>query len=203
MIKKLNPLPIKQLVCFCCVAIILLHSNNNLYAQWATINPGQFNTTWWNRTPIRLIQTNLRKVDALMDVDAYVKTIEAAYANVVLLNAGGIVANYPTKLPFHYRNPFMKGDLVGTLLNRLHAKGIKVLGRFDVSKINETLAAQKPEWLYVGTDGKNVNYNGQVHTCVNGGYQQQYTFDILKETIQNYDLDGIFFNMPGYTTSRL
>ena len=136
-----------------------------------------------------------------MDVDAYVKTIEAASANVVLLNAGGIVANYPTKLPFHYRNPFKKGDLVGTPLNRLHAKGIKVLGRFDVSKINETLAAQKPEWLYVGTDGKNVNYNGQVHTCVNGGYQQQYTFDILKETIQNYDLDGIFFNMPGYTTS--
>ena len=89
----------------------------------------------------------------------------------------------------------------GDLLKNLHAKGIRVLGRFDVSKINETLAAKKPEWLYVGTDGKNVNYNGQVHTCVNGGYQQQYTFDILKETIDNYDLDGIFFNMPGYTTS--
>lgn len=40
-----------------------------------------------------------------------------------------------------------------------------------------------------------------MHTCVNGGYQQQYTFDILKETIENYNLDGIFFNMPGYTTS--
>jgi hypothetical protein len=136
-----------------------------------------------------------------MDVNAFVKSIEDASANVVLINVGGIVANYPTKLPYHYKNPYMKGDLVGDLLKRLHAKGVKVLGRFDVSKINETLAAKKPEWLYVGTDGKNVNYNGQVHTCVNGGYQQQYTFDILKETIQNYDLDGIFFNMPGYTTS--
>ena len=66
---------------------------------------------------------------------------------------------------------------------RLHAKGIKVLGRFDVSKLNETLAVKKPEWLYIGTDGKNVNYNGQVHTCVNGGYQQQYSFEILHEVI--------------------
>ena len=170
-------------------------------AQLPALDPGRYDNTWWNRTPIRLIQTNLREIDALMDVDAYVKSIEDASANVVLLNVGGIVANYPTALPFHYRNPYLKGDLVGELLKRLHAKGIRVLGRFDMSKLNETLAAQKPEWLYVGTDGQQVNYNGQVHTCVNGGYQQQYTFDILKETIRKYDLDGIFFNMPGYTTS--
>src|SRR5215210_5969423 len=184
-----------------CLVLLLLAINLNSFAQWSSINPGHYDTTWWNRTPIRLIQTNLREIDALMDVDAYVRSIEAASANVVLLNVGGIVANYPTKLPFHYKNTYMKGDLVGELLKRLHAKGIRVLGRFDVSKINETLAARKPGWLYVGTDGKNVNYNGQVHTCLNGGYQQQYTFDILKETIENYDLDGIFFNMPGYTTS--
>jgi hypothetical protein len=86
-------------------------------------------------------------------------------------------------------------------VKQLHAKGIKVIGRYDFSKINETLAAKKPGWLYVGTDGKNVNYNGQVHTCINGGYQQEYLFDILKEAITNYPLDGIFFNMIGYTTS--
>jgi len=173
----------------------------NSTAQLSSVNPGRYDTTWWNRTPIRLIQTNLREIDAMMDTDAFVKSIEDASANVVLVNVGGIVANYPTKLPFHYKNPYMKGDLTGDLLKKLHAKGIKVLGRFDVSKLNETLAAQKPEWLYVGTNGKNVNYNGQVHTCVNGGYQQQYSFDILQEVIANYDLDGIFFNMPGYTVS--
>ncbi len=183
------------------LVLLLPVLNPTVSAQWPSINPGRYDTTWWNRTPLRLIQTNLREIDALMDQDAFMKSIEDASANVVLINVGGIVANYPTKLPFQYKNPFMKGDLVGDLLKRLHAKGIRVLGRFDMSKINESLAAKKPEWLYVGTDGKNVNYNGQVHTCVNGGYQQQYTFDILKETIDNYDLDGIFFNMPGYTTS--
>ena len=61
------------------------------------------------------------------------------------------------------------------------------------------LPVKKPEWLYVGTDGKNVNYNGKVHTCVNGGYQQEYGFEILKEAITTYPLDAIFFNMGGYT----
>lgn len=166
----------------------------------SAIDPGRYDASWWNRAPFRLVQTNLREIDATMNVDAYVQSMVDASVNTVLINVGGIVANYPTRLPYHYRNPFMKGDLVGDLIKGLHAKGIKVLGRFDFSKINEKLAAQKPEWLYVGTDGKNVNYNGQVHTCINGGYQQQYGFDILKEAITTYPLDGIFFNMAGYVT---
>lgn len=166
----------------------------------SSIDAGRYDTTWWNRAPFRLIQTNLRETDAAMDVDAYVKSMVDASANVVLLNVGGIVANYPTKLPYQFRNTYMKGDLVGGLVKKLHEKGIRVIGRFDFSKINETLAAKKPDWLYVGTSG-NVNYNGQVHTCINGGYQQQYSLDILTEAITNYPLDGIFFNMIGYTTA--
>lgn len=136
-----------------------------------------------------------------MDTDAYVQSMVEASASVVLLNVGGIVANYPTKLPYHFRNPFMKGDLVGDLVEKLHDKGIKVVGRFDFSKLNETMAAKNPGWLYVGTNGQQVNYNGQVHTCINGGYQQEYSKEILKEAISAYPLDGIFFNMIGYTTS--
>ncbi|MCF7972960.1 MAG: hypothetical protein K9N55_04010, partial [Phycisphaerae bacterium] len=43
-----------------------------------------------------------------------------------------------------------------------------------------------------------VNYNGQIHTCVMGGYQQHYLFDILKEALTRYPLDGVFFNMIGF-----
>ena len=176
-------------------------SKNATGNHLSSIDPGKFDSTWWNRAPYRLVQTNLREIDATMDVEAYVQSMVDASANIVLINVGGIVANYPTELPYHYRNPHMKGDLVGDLIKGLHAKGIKVIGRFDFSKINETLAAKKPEWLYVSTAGKNVNYNGQVHTCPNGGYQQEYGKQILKEAISRYPLDGIFFNMIGYTTS--
>jgi hypothetical protein len=170
-------------------------------AQYNDIDPGRYDNSWWNRAPYRLVQTNLREVDATMDTDAYVQSMIDASANVVLLNVGGIVANYPTRLTYHFRNPFMKDDLVGTLVKKLQAKGIKVVGRFDFSKLNEALAEKKPEWLYVGTDGQHVNYNGQVHTCINGGYQQEYSKEILTEAIKTYPLDGVFFNMIGYTTS--
>lgn len=167
----------------------------------SSINPGSYDTTWWNRAPYRLVQTNLRETDATMDVGAYVQSMVDAHASIVLINVGGIVANYPTRLPYHFRNTYMKGDLVGDLVKGLHAKGIRVIGRFDFSKINETLAEKKPEWLYVSTAGKHVNYNGQVHTCINGGYQQQYSKEILREALGTYPLDGVFFNMIGYTTS--
>lgn len=154
-------------------------------------------TAWWLQQR-RMLQTNLREIDATMDVDKYIKDVAELGAEVVLFNVGGIVANYPTDLEYHWKNTYMEGDLVGTVLKRLHAKGIRMIGRFDFSKINEKYAKEHPEWLYVGEDGEHVNYNGQVHTCVSGAYQQQYMLDILGEAIDRYPLDGVFFNMIGY-----
>ena len=156
--------------------------------------------TWWLE-PHRLLQTNLREIDATMDIDQYVREVKEFGADVVLFNVGGIVANYPTDLEYHWRNTFMKGDLVGTVLKRIHRENMRVIGRFDFSKINEKFAAQHPEWLYVSEKGKHVNYNGQVHTCVSGGYQQEYMFKIMGEALDRYPLDGVFFNMIGYRTS--
>ena len=152
---------------------------------------------WW-LSPHRLLQTNLREIDATMDLDRYMTEVQEFGADVVLFNVGGIVANYPTELEFHYRNPNMQGDLVGTVLRRLHEHDLRMIGRFDFSKINEQFAARHPEWLYVSETGENVNYNGQVHTCVSGGYQQEYMLKILGEALDRYPLDGVFFNMIGY-----
>ena len=152
---------------------------------------------WW-LTPQRLLQTNLREIDATMDVDQYVREVKEFGANIVLFNVGGIVANYPTKLRYHWRNTFMKGDLVGEVVGRLHKANVKMIGRFDFSKINQKFAVDHPEWLYVSEEGEHVNYNGQVHTCVMGGYQQDYLLEILREALTEYPLDGVFFNMIGF-----
>ncbi|MHC4120371.1 MAG: alpha-amylase family protein, partial [Planctomycetota bacterium] len=99
---------------------------------------------------------------------------------------------------YHWRNTFMEGDLVGETLAKLHKADVKMIGRFDFSKINEKFAADHPEWLYVSEKGGHVNYNGQVHTCVMGGYQQDYLLEILREALTKYPLDGVFFNMIGF-----
>ena len=75
-------------------------------AGLSSIDPGRYDNSWWNRAPYRLVQTNLREIDATMDVDAYVQSMVDANANIVLINVGGIVANYPTKLPYHFKKYF-------------------------------------------------------------------------------------------------
>lgn len=156
---------------------------------------------WWLHEPFRLVQTNLREIDAIdFDVDVYVESIKTMGANTVLINVGGIVANYYTDLEFHYRNPYLKFDMIRELTGRLHDDGIRVIGRFDFSKINEQFAERNPGWLYKSLKGEFVNYNGQVHTCVNGGYQQEYSLKILNEALTFFYLDGVFFNMIGYQT---
>ena len=195
----------KFLVCFALLAVMesCVFSQNSDAATANPVSAKEYESgakQWWLQKPMRMIQTNLREIDIPLDLDVYVSQIKKYHANVVLFNVGGIVANYPTELPFQYRNPRLKGDAVGEVVERLHREGTRVIGRFDFSKINETLAAQRPEWLYKSVKGETVNYNGQVHTCINGGYQQEYLFKILGEAIDRYPLDGIFFNMIGYVT---
>jgi hypothetical protein len=185
------------------MSLVLVSCTRSAPLDLSEIDPGSYDSTWYNRAPLRFIQTNLNERDAGMDVEVYMQSLINASASMIVFNVGGIRAFYPTELPWHYRNPFLEGDrdLVKEVLSECHEKGIKFIARFDMSKINESIAVKKPEWLYVGTDGNNVNYNGEFHTCVNGGYQQEYVFEILREAITAYPFDGIFFNMGGYQTS--
>lgn len=182
------------------VSLSLISCNQSVEHSISSIDPGSYDGTWWNRTPIRLIQTNLPEIEGSMDREAYVQSFKEAAANTVLFNTGGIVANYQTKLPFQWKNPNIgTEDLVADLIKRFHDNGIKYIARFDFSKLDSSIAVQKPEWLYVGTNGKPQIFNGLYSACINGGYYQEYAFEILKEAIANYPFDGIFFNMMGYT----
>jgi hypothetical protein len=53
-------------------------------AAVTAIDPGRFDASWWNRAPVRLVQTNLREIDATMDVNAYIQSMVDASASVVL-----------------------------------------------------------------------------------------------------------------------
>ena len=89
---------------------LLLSSILTLFAtfSFAQVQPKE---EWWLKEPFSLIQTNLREIDAIdFDIDIYVKSLKDIGANTVLINVGGIVANYYTDLEFHYRNPNLKFD---------------------------------------------------------------------------------------------
>lgn len=156
---------------------------------------------WWEQRPWRMIQTNLREID-MLDIDAgrYVADLQAFRANMAMINAAGIIASYPTDLPFHFQSPYLQGDSLEEIITACHAADIRVIARTDFSKVRRPIYEMHPDWAYRTAEGNIVDYNGDVHVCINGDYQQHYALEILGELLSRYAFDGIFFNMGGYQT---
>jgi len=152
---------------------------------------------WWMREPIRWIQTNLRETDAALEPRPFIGQIADFDANVLLMSMGGIAAFYPTRVRYHYTTSYMpKGrDTFGEVLEAAHARGIRIVGRFDFSKTRKEVYDAHPEWFFKKTGGEPAVYNGLYQTCVNGGYYREKAVEILKEAMERYDVDGLFFNM--------
>ncbi len=154
---------------------------------------------WWEDKTLRMIQTCLREIDMLdIRADEYVKELRKFKANVVMINTSGIIASYDTKLPYHFKSPYLKGDILKDIVNACHDDNIKVIGRMDFTKVRKPLFEKNPEWAYISPKGKIIECNGDTHVCFNSRYQQEHAFQIMKETILELDIDGIYLNMGGY-----
>jgi hypothetical protein len=154
---------------------------------------------WWMNEPIRWVQTNLRQTDAGLDASRLAAQLADMRANVLLIGMGGIAAYYPTKVEFHYSSPQLPPgrDMFGDVLREAHARKIRVVGRFDFSKTPRTVFDTHPEWFFRQANGQPVIYNGLYSTCINGGYYRVQAMKILSEALDNYAVDGLFFNMFG------
>jgi hypothetical protein len=156
--------------------------------------------TWWSTNQLRLIQNNLRETDANLDVDQLIQELQQFNTNVLMMNAGGIVAFYPSTLEYQYISSSLTIDLLEETIAKAHAAGMRFIARFDFSKAHESIYAKRPEWFYRTKTGNAVNYNGIVHTCLNSYYQQEYSLLMIDEVLSKYPVDGVFFNMFGYKT---
>lgn len=152
---------------------------------------------WWEQ-PYRIVQTNLRLTDADLDPAALARQVREFGATTVTFNIGGIYAFYPTELELHARNPYLTGDLAGEMLEAAHREGLRMIGRFDLSKGTRLAYDAHPDWFVHNAQGEPQEYNGTYQACVNGGWSHDYAQRILAEGLSRYDLDGVFFNMTGY-----
>lgn len=154
---------------------------------------------WWLTEPIRFLQTNLSETDSTVDPRALVAAVHDTGANTYLVNMGGIVAQYPTRVPFHYPSAFLPAgrDLFGEALREAHARRIRVIGRFDLSKTQKPAYDAHPEWFFKRATGEPAIYSGLYSTCINGDYYRRHALAILTEALERYEVDGLFFNMFG------
>lgn len=156
---------------------------------------------WWNK-PFQMFQTNLREIDASLNVADTLDAIQEHGAGVWLLNVGGILSHFPTDLPFQTRNPVLEsrksGDLVGDAIAEAHKRGVRLLARMDFSKVHPRIAEERPEWCFVSSAGDLQVFEGLVSVCPSGEYYQERTLDILDEILDRYPVDGFFFNWFGF-----
>ena len=154
---------------------------------------------WWMDEPVRLVQTNLRETDSALDARRLAQQVADFGANALLFNMGGIVAQYPTRVEFHYPSRHLRPgqDLFGEMVKEAHFRRIRIIGRFDFSKTQKPVFDAHPEWFFKRTGGEPAIYNGLYSACINGGYYREHALKILAEALEGYEVDGLFFNMFG------
>lgn len=155
---------------------------------------------WWKRNNLRVIQTNLPAYEANLNVDSLVADLQYFSANTLIINAGGIMAFYPTKLKYHYTNPHMQPDMLRDVIEKCHNAGIRVIVRFDFSRAHKSIFDEHPNWFYLSPKGERIINDDLYVVSINAPYEQDWMFRIVDEVIESYPIDGIFINMPGYQT---
>lgn len=151
-------------------------------------------TDFW-RSPFRLIQPNLRKIDARdVNVVALVDQLVDYGANATLINGGGIIAWYPTEHQLQGVNEYLQADFLGAFLDAAHARGLRVLVRMDVSKSFPPVYQAHPDWFRRTPDGQVATQWDMLLTCPTGPFWEVYNFEIVGELLRRYRIDGLFYN---------
>lgn len=150
----------------------------------------------WYRRTLRWGQTNITEIDpAAYDIAWWRRHWKRTRVQGVILNAGGIVAYYPSKYPLHYRPPLLGDrDLYGELARAARDDGLVVLARMDSNRTHEAFYKAHPDWFAVDASGKPYRGGELYVTCVNSPYYEEYIPNILREIIERTHPEGITDN---------
>jgi hypothetical protein len=153
----------------------------------------------WYATMRRCGQTNFNERDPIeLDINSWVDYWTSLKLDALLLNGGGIMAFYPTKVPYHHRSQFLGDrDLFGDFTKAAKAKGIRVVARMDCNYVYEEAFKAHPEWIERTTNGEPVRHAESpwlYKTCMYSTYFTEQMPAILREINSMYDVDGFFTN---------
>jgi hypothetical protein len=150
----------------------------------------------WYRRAQRWGQTNITERDpGRYDIPFWRDFWKRTAIQGVIINAGGIVAYYPSKFPLHHRAEFLNGrDLYGELANAAHEGGLAVLARMDCSRAAEDFFQAHPDWFARHADHSPYRADDKYTTCVNSAYYDDYIPGILEEIIQRSHPEGFADN---------
>jgi hypothetical protein len=153
------------------------------------------NQPWYLRT-YRWGQTNITEKDPdQYDIAWWREYWKRTEVQGVIINAGGIVAYYPSKFALHHRAQFLNGrDLYGDLAKAAHQDGLVVMARMDSNRTAEDFYQAHPDWFARTADGQPYRAADKYITCINSPYYDEYLPGVLREIIERSHPEGITDN---------
>ena len=132
------------------------------------------------------------------DRDFWVDYFKKTHVDAINLSAGGIVAFYPTKLPFHRKSRWMGDtDPFGDLVAVAREMGLNVIARIDPHATHQETMDAHPEWIAIDVQGHPVRHPSNPElwlTCTKGPYYFEFMADVVREITQMYMVEGFHVN---------
>lgn len=150
---------------------------------------------WYQRT-YRWGQTNLTEMDPIdWDKERWKDYWRRTKVQGVIVNAGGIVAYYPSALELQYRAEGLADrDLFGEFTEEARREGLVVLARMDINRATEQFYQAHPDWFVVNAKGEPLTADGRYFSCVNSDYYKEFIPQVLQEIIAKYQPEGFTDN---------
>src|SRR5438477_331397 len=153
----------------------------------------------WYATMRRCGQLNFNERDPLtLDVGAWAEYWASLRVNALLVNGGGIMAFYPTDIPYHHRSAFLgTRDLFGEMAAAARTRGIRVVARMDCNYSWEEALQAHPEWFERDRDGQPRRHGESTwlfKTCMFSPYFTDQMPAIYREIAGRYAVDAFFTN---------
>ena len=152
--------------------------------------------TPWYRRVTRWGQTNITEKDPLhYDIGWWRKHWKNTEVQGIIVNAGGIVAYYPSSITLHKQAEYLGGrDLFGDLCQAAHQDGLAVFARMDSNRAHEDFYKAYPDWFAIDSEGKPYKAGDLFITCINSPYYNDHIPSILTEIARLYKPEGFTDN---------
>jgi hypothetical protein len=153
----------------------------------------------WHQRIRRIGQLNFNERDpAELDVEAWADYWASLKVDAVLVSVTGILAFYPTQVPFHRRSQYLGDkDLFGACTTAAKKRGLRVIARTSPDLNWEDATQAHPEWFMRDASGGFLPHGEDprlFRTCTFSTYFTEHMPAIMREVQANYDVDGIFTN---------
>lgn len=155
--------------------------------------------TPWYAAMRRCGQLNFNERDPLtLDAEGWADYWASLKVDAVLLSGGGIVAFYPTEVPYHHRSEFLgTRDLFGDAAGAVRRRGMRVVARMDCNYTYEEALKARSEWFERNRDGSPRPHGESTwlfKTCMFSPYFTEQMPAIYREMNRRYAPDGFFTN---------